>query len=66
MPIHFEKLLTEKEVAEILSICPHTLNVWRCAKRYPLQFIRVGRHIRYRASDVEAFLRSRTVPGGAA
>ena len=56
-------LLTVKEVASILGLSPGTLNVWRTTKRYPLPYIKVGRHIRYKATDVAAFLRARTLQG---
>jgi predicted site-specific integrase-resolvase len=47
--------------AEFLGVKEQTLATWRCNGRYPLPFIRVGRRIRYRISDLEAFLESRTV-----
>lgn len=56
-----DPLLTEIEAAELLGIKPQTLSVWRCVKRYPLPYIRVGRNIRYRLSACEQFLESRTV-----
>ena len=61
MALIHDPLLTEAEAAELLGIKPQTLSVWRCAKRYALAYIRVGRNIRYRRSACEAFLESRTV-----
>ena len=58
-------LLTEAEAAAFLSLKAETLATWRCTKRYSLPFIRVGRAIRYRMSDVEDFLSRGTVNGGA-
>ena len=55
------KLLTEAEVAAYLGVEPQTLCAWRCTKRYNLPAIKVGRLVRYRPEDVEAFLESRTV-----
>ena len=55
------KLLTEAEAADYLSVEPQTLCAWRCTRRYNLRFIKVGRLIRYRPEDVEAFLEERTV-----
>lgn len=55
------ELLTEDQAAEYLSIAAQTLSVWRSAKRYDLPFIRVGRVIRYRQCDLDAWLESRTV-----
>lgn len=55
------KLLTEDEAAKELRMSPATLATWRCTGRYPLRFIRMGRSVRYRMQDLEAFIRSRTV-----
>ena len=53
-------LMTPKEVAEMLGVSVGTLAIWRCHKRYPLDFIKCGRLVRYRRSDVESFLSERT------
>lgn len=37
-----------------------TLAVWRTTKRYNIPYVKVGRLVRYRKSDLEAFLKSRT------
>ena len=55
------KLLTEAEAADYLSVEPQTLCAWRCTRRYNLRFIKVGRLVRYRFEDLEAFLAERTV-----
>ena len=55
------QLRTESEAAKILDLKPGTLQVWRSTKRYPLAYVKVGRLVRYRQSDLEAFLRARTV-----
>ena len=49
------------EAAEYLGVLPPTLTNWRCTRKYPLPFIKVGRLVRYRIEDVERFLESRTV-----
>lgn len=54
------KLLTEKEAAEYLGVSPATLTVWRCTRRYPLAFLKIGRCIRYRPEALEEFMESRT------
>lgn len=56
-----QKLLTEAEAADYLSVEPQTLCAWRCTRRYNLRFIKVGRLVRYRFEDLEAFLAERTV-----
>ena len=52
-------LLKPQDVAERLGVSTTTLATWRCTKRYPLAYVKVGRLVRYRAGDVEAFEISR-------
>jgi excisionase family DNA binding protein len=56
-------LLTVKQAAHMLQVSTGTLDVWRCTKRYPLRFVKVGRSVRYRAADLEEFLNRRTESG---
>lgn len=56
-----DPLLNEAQAAKLLGVKPTTLQVWRSTKRYPLQYVRVGRLIRYRMSALQAFLTSREV-----
>ena len=56
-----EKLLSPQEAAEHLGLRPQTLAIWRCDGRY-LSYIKVGRSVKYRLSDLEKFLESRTIP----
>ena len=56
-----ERFLTDHEVAAWLGVTTSTLSIWRCTKRYPLNYVRVGRLIRYRESDVLQFVESRMV-----
>lgn len=58
--------LSNYEAAKYLGVSPGTLEVWRATKRYNLPYIKVGRLIQYRKSDLDAFLESRTVGGEAA
>ena len=57
-----DRLLTPEQAAEYLNVSKDTLADWRARKRYTLRFIRVGTCVRYRLSDLEDFLASRTVP----
>lgn len=57
---HLETLLTTPEVAECLGIAQITARKWRLEGFGP-RFVKVGSGVRYRASDVEAWLASRTV-----
>jgi excisionase family DNA binding protein len=52
-------LLTPQQVADRLGVSTTTLATWRCTKRYPLAYVKVGRLVRYRAGDVDAFEMSR-------
>jgi predicted DNA-binding transcriptional regulator AlpA len=54
-------LIDEIQAAELLGIKRGTLSVWRCTRRYPLPYVKVGRSVKYRIEDIERFLASRTV-----
>lgn len=56
------KLLTPSDVAEMLGVSPQTLAIWRCDKRYPLPYVKVGRYVRYRPDAVLKFLEDNTMP----
>jgi len=49
------QLLTPQDVADRLGVSTTTLSTWRCTKRYPLPYVKVGRLVRYRLADVEDF-----------
>jgi predicted DNA-binding transcriptional regulator AlpA len=51
-----DPLLLPKMTAEMLGVKETTLTTWRSKKRYPLRFLKIGKLIRYRKSDVDAFL----------
>jgi len=55
-----DQLLTEQQLAELLGKSPKTLERDRMSG-VGIPFIRVGRSIRYRTSDVEKYLDERTV-----
>lgn len=59
-----DELLTAKQAAALLKVKPGTLACWRTTKRYPLKYTRVGKSIRYRLSDLQAFLASRDSGAG--
>jgi len=52
------RLLDVEEAAEYLGLSKSTLNKWRCHGGGP-QFIKMGRAIRYRISDLDDFVDSR-------
>ncbi len=52
-----DELMTRKKAAQYLGdFSPGTLAVWACTKRYDLPFLRIGRSVRYRKSDLDAFV----------
>jgi excisionase family DNA binding protein len=55
-----QNLLNNSEAAAYLGVTEGTLTVWRSEGRYKLPFIKVGRLVRYRLTDLNAFLDSRT------
>lgn len=54
------KLLTPKQVSQILGIKESTLAAWRFHLRQPLNYCKIGSKIMYRESDVQAFIELRT------
>ncbi len=55
-------LLSAEQAAELLDTNTGTLAVWRCTRRYPtLRYVKVGRSVKYRLADIEAFIEARTV-----
>jgi excisionase family DNA binding protein len=53
---------TPEEAASYLGVKPATLEVWRSTRRYPdLRYVKVGSRVRYRRTDLDAWLASRTV-----
>jgi hypothetical protein len=55
-PVH--ELLTRKEAAYMLRLQPNTLAAWAVKRRFEKELppIRLGRLIRYRRSDILAFI----------
>ena len=52
---HRDRLLSVQELANYLGVPMTTLYQWRYRREGPPGF-RVGRHIRYRWSDIEAWI----------
>lgn len=53
--------LNNADAALYLGIDPGTLSIWRHTNRYVIPYIKVGRLVRYRVRDLDAFLAARTV-----
>ncbi|TAM27231.1 MAG: DNA-binding protein [Candidimonas sp.] len=52
---------TRPQAAAYLGIKPQTLAVWNSTKRYELPYVKVGRLVKYRKADLDAFIQKRTV-----
>ena len=57
---HEARFIDEKQLCAELAISSVTATKWRASAAGP-PFIKVGRLVRYRRADVEAWLRSRTI-----
>ena len=51
-----ERLLSRKEAAEYLGVSPQTLAFWACRRTRELPFVKLGRRVKYRKSDLDAFV----------
>lgn len=58
-----EQLLKRSDAAAYLQIKTNTMAVWASTKRHPLPYIKVGRRVLYRQSDLDAFIASNVVGG---
>lgn len=56
-----DRLLWPEQVAEMLGVPIGTLANWRYQGRGP-GFLKVGRHVRYRRSDVAGWIEEQVVP----
>jgi len=55
-----DRLFSPKNAAKYLGVVENTLSVWRSTGRYDLPYIKVGRLVKYRLSDLQAFLARNT------
>jgi hypothetical protein len=56
-----ECLVDPRRAAEILETSTNTLANWRATARYALPYVKVGRLVRYRMSDLLVFIQAGTV-----
>jgi excisionase family DNA binding protein len=54
-----ETLLDKKQVAELLNISVKTLDIWIQKQKAPMP-VRIGRLVRFKQSEVEAFIQNLT------
>lgn len=50
------ELLTRRQAAAYLGVAEQTLAVWKCLGRYHIPCIKIGRIVRYRKCDLDAFI----------
>jgi hypothetical protein len=58
-------LVSPEVAAQFLGVTIGTLAVWRCTRRYGIPYCKIGKSVKYRLRDLEAFAQSRTVGAGA-
>lgn len=58
-------LFDNEAAAAYLGVTPRTLEVWRCTKRHAIPYIKVGRLVKYRRADLDAWLAAQTVGAAA-
>ena len=50
------ELLSRREAAQYLGVKEQTLAVWLCTKRYNIPVVRIGRLVKYKKADLDAFI----------
>ena len=57
-------LLITDEAAPVVGLHPTTLATWRCTKEQRIPYLKIGRRVYYRRSDLESWLDRQVVDGG--
>jgi len=50
------ELLTRREAAAYLGVSEQTLAIWKCTGRYNLPYVKIGRLVKYKRADLDAFI----------
>ena len=53
-----EQKFTREEAAAYLGVSPSTLANWACTKKFVIPYYRAGRSVKYKKSDLDAFIES--------
>lgn len=56
-----DNLLTVKQLADLLQYSRHTVYVWMCKSQLPIPYYKFPRGVRFKRSDVDAWIESRKV-----
>lgn len=54
--INNNQLFTPQQAAEYLGVKVQTLAIWRATKRYPIPYIKIGRLVKYKKEDLDAYI----------
>ena len=54
------EMLSTDQAAEVIGVRPNTLAIWRLTGRHDLPFVKVGRLVRYRRSDLIRWMSERS------
>lgn len=55
-----DEMLTVQQAAQVIGVVVATLNGWRQTGRHALPYVKIGHLVRYRVSDIEAWMTKRT------
>ena len=55
------KFMNQNSAARYLGVEPRTMANWRSSKKYNIPYVKVGSLVKYRQSDLDDFLESRTM-----
>ena len=58
--LNISNLLDDHQASNYLGLKKGTLSVWRSTGRYQIPFVKIGSKVRYRQSDLDVWLESRT------
>lgn len=50
------ELLSRREAGAYLGVSEQTLAIWKCTGRYNLPYLKIGRLVKYKVADLDAFL----------
>ncbi len=53
---HASDLLSRAQAAAYLGVAVHTLAIWKCTRRHDLPYVKIGRLVKYRRSELDAFI----------
>ena len=59
-----DTLTNTEGASQLLNIPANTLRKWRCTGENNIPFIKIGRQVKYRTSDLRAYIEQHTVNRG--